>query len=469
MQRSPLAAQIALEDGEGRGRVGGGAACLWVVLEEGGVGGALLFEQHALVVAHDVHALDQRVRRVRRPERVVELEEGFDWQDCLHGGAKLLGLRRRHRVVRRHVTQQPRVVDLAFAVGVALSVVDEDDGGRACLVCGVALIGDELGDASEVLALAADADDGALLVGDAEEVAGALVEHAQSELVRVHHLPPAHLVRRTLVHADETVFVGHVAHNLPVHRPVFVRERPPLGLGVRFDKLLGAGPDQQVDHRLERLSEVEVVTVLLELLLDGGGHLGGHEVGVVGELLLPPQHALDHQLHVVGPLPHQLRLVHVPHQVQLRVAGILESGAVGCGDGEGAVDGDAVEGADAILRLCAGVEEALALGLLPGRDRRRRRSLVRLRPRGSGVCRLLVDAALVCDLGLLLHLVLLLRRVLLRLHVQQLLESLRLECAVLASHRGPFRVLDLARLFKVVCGKRRRRFLAEKLCYIATS
>jgi len=34
----------------------------------------------------------------------------------------------------------------------------------------------------------------------------------------------------------------------------------------------------------------------------------GHEGGVVRELLLPPENTLDHQLHVVRPLPHLSKL-----------------------------------------------------------------------------------------------------------------------------------------------------------------
>ena len=99
-----------------------------------------------------------------------------------------------------------------------------------------------------VLPLAAHTNERALLILNAEVLAGSAIEDLECILVRVHHRLPRDLVWVRLEHAHLPVVIRHVTNNLPVNLAVLVREGPPLGVGMLVHELLGARSHQQRDH-----------------------------------------------------------------------------------------------------------------------------------------------------------------------------------------------------------------------------
>mmetsp|Transcript_30449 Transcript_30449/g.68788 ORF Transcript_30449/g.68788 Transcript_30449/m.68788 type:complete len:204 (+) Transcript_30449:824-1435(+) len=183
------------------------------------------------------------------------------------------------------------------------------------------------------------------------------IQRLERVLVGVYDLPARDFMWTWLVHPHQSIVIRNIPNDLPVNLPILVGEGPPLRLLVSHPKLHCARTNEQRDHRLESLVEVERRAVFLELVPDVVGNLVRDKMRVVAQLLLPPQHTLDHKLNVVGTLANQLALVHVPDQVQLRVSRVLEHGPVASGHRHSPVHGDAVEGRDPVLGLHLGRED----------------------------------------------------------------------------------------------------------------
>mmetsp|Transcript_13025 Transcript_13025/g.45788 ORF Transcript_13025/g.45788 Transcript_13025/m.45788 type:complete len:525 (-) Transcript_13025:150-1724(-) len=342
------------------------------------------------------------MRGIRLVEGIVELEESLDWQNLLHGCNQLWRFIFCDRVVCWNMKKKSLVVGLTVAPCIALPVIDKDDGDRASRVSVLLLIAfvfDELGNSFEVFSLSSHSDDRSLLVLDVQMLASDRIQRLQCVLVGVHDLPSRDLVRAGLVHPHKSIVIRHVAHDLPVHLPVLVRERPPLGLLVPLPELHRSRTDEERNDGLESMVEVEGSTISLELFANVVGDLMGDEMRVMAQLLLPPQDALNNELHVVGPLSHQLALVNVPHEMKLRIPRILQHAPVAPSSRDGAIHGDTVEGGDAILGLDLGGEEPHLM--LRGRHRRVR--MLDVRPGRCSYRLLLRDYSGSCLLAVLLE------------------------------------------------------------------